>query len=191
MLKFIQTHGVGSDETAPYDVVLDKPYTVSEFINEVLTTRKSEWGDIEVKGAFFLKYRYGKAEQEIPEQYAKLPVKKAHASGGWSAMNYKLDVGLQGFLSDMDEKDVSPFEPDREKGKHETAKEIDWEQRRYEIAKECLVQRIDRKIEKMDILIQFIEESDVKKVANLMNKEFVKSCVSYADELIKELKGEK
>lgn len=92
MLKFVQTHGMGSDCTAPYDVELDRPYTVAEFINEVLTSRKNEWGEIEIKGAFSLKYRYGKTEQEIPEQYANLPVKKAHAAGGYSAMNYRLEI---------------------------------------------------------------------------------------------------
>lgn len=295
MLKFVQTHGMGSDCTAPYDVELDKPYTVAEFINEVLATRKNEWGTIEVKGAFSLKYRYGKTEQEIPEQYANLPVKKAHASGGWSAMDYYLKVEairspwlpkqinerlfariletgeivkvhgsvtiqfnerdqngnwrlppdelelrepkeegfpwrarilqtgevidirmekpifqymdaderdkfkdlskykleeIEFFYSDMDEKDMSPFEPNREKGKHETVKEIDWEQRRYEIAKDCFVREFNRIAEKIDKVIEDRSDVEAENIVNSTIKRLIKGCVGVADDLIKELKGE-
>ncbi len=95
MLKFVQTHATGGDCTAPYDVILDKPYTVSEFINEVLTTHKNEWGIIRVRGAFSINYRYGKMEKEIPEQYANLSIKKVQAAGGWSAMDHHREVGIR------------------------------------------------------------------------------------------------
>lgn len=103
MLKFVQTHATGGDCTAPYDVILDKPYTVSEFINEVLTTHKNEWGIIRVRGAFSINYRYGKMEKEIPEQYANLSIKKVQAAGGWSAMDYHIEVGIRvGFKKEME-----------------------------------------------------------------------------------------
>ena len=47
-MRFIQTHSMGSDCTAPYDIVDYQAKTVVEFINEMLHQRKSEWGDIEV-----------------------------------------------------------------------------------------------------------------------------------------------
>lgn len=105
-LKFIQTHAESRDCTAPYDVILDKPYTVEEFIREILTTRLGEWGEFVVrrKGSGWfdrmavVKYRYGKMENrdrektEIPDIIASLPVEEVKANGGWSAMNYHLII---------------------------------------------------------------------------------------------------
>lgn len=98
MLKFIQTHATGSDCTAPYDVKLDKPYTVGEFINEVLTTCPNDWGffDVRRKGSVYFTrmvrfaYNYGKMECSIPEEFASLPIKDVNASGGWSRIDYNL-----------------------------------------------------------------------------------------------------
>ena len=106
MLKFIQTHATGGDCTAPYDVILDKPYTVGEFINEVLTTRSNEWGKLIVrrKGSGYFdrmasaEYRYGEMRSyegkktTIPEEIASLPIKEVKAAGGWSAMDYNLII---------------------------------------------------------------------------------------------------
>ena len=44
MIKFIQTSEVFGDCSANYDVKLNKPHTVGEFINLVLVERKGEWG---------------------------------------------------------------------------------------------------------------------------------------------------
>lgn len=105
-LKFIQTHAESRDCTAPYDVILDKPYTVEEFIREIQTTRLGEWGEFVVrrKGSGWfdrmavVEYRYGKIENrdgektEIPDIIASLPVKEVKANGGWSAMSYHLII---------------------------------------------------------------------------------------------------
>lgn len=107
--KFIQTHAESRDCTAPYDVILDKPYTVEEFILEVLTTRAYEWGEFVIrrKGSNWFdrmavaEYRYGKMENrdrektEVPEMIAKLPIEEVKANGGWSAMNYHLIIKHQ------------------------------------------------------------------------------------------------
>lgn len=100
MLTFIQTHATGSDCTAPYDVIMDKPYTVGDFINEVFTTRPSEWGKFVVKckgGSHFgrmasAEYRYGAMEGAMPEEFAPLLVKEVKAAGGWSNMDYYLII---------------------------------------------------------------------------------------------------
>lgn len=92
MLKFIQTHSMGGDCTAPYDVELDRPYTVREFINEILAASPHEWGEIRVVGCFSIKYRYGKIEDIIPARYADLSVSEVKASGGYSAMNYRIKL---------------------------------------------------------------------------------------------------
>ncbi|MDE6754477.1 MAG: hypothetical protein K2J82_07680 [Muribaculaceae bacterium] len=100
-LKFIQTHEASRDCTAPYDVVLDKPYTITEFIHEVLTTRPNEWGQFNIrqKGSNWLdrmavvEYRYGKMENRDWEKIvASLPIEEVKARGGWSAMDYDLII---------------------------------------------------------------------------------------------------
>lgn len=105
-LKFIQTHAAGGDCIAPYDVILDKSYTVAEFIREVLTTRSNEWGEFEIRrkgscwldGMAVVEYRYGKLENrdrektEIPQRMASLPIEEVKARGGWSAMSYVLII---------------------------------------------------------------------------------------------------
>ena len=48
-MRFIQTHSMGSDCTAPYDVEDYKAKTVREFIDELLKERRNEFGEIEVK----------------------------------------------------------------------------------------------------------------------------------------------
>lgn len=100
MIKLIQTHAPGGDACAPYDVKFDKPHTVGEFVNEVLTTRKNEWGSFDLRhngcGYFdrFLsvKYRYGELIGELPEDITKLSIIGATAYGGWSAMDYNITV---------------------------------------------------------------------------------------------------
>lgn len=104
--RLIQTHAESRDCTAPYDVQLDKPYTVAEFVREVLVTRPNEWGNFYVrhKGSRWLdriatvEYRYGKMESrnsektEVPEEFNSLPVLEVKARGGWSAMDYDLII---------------------------------------------------------------------------------------------------
>ncbi len=103
MIKLIQTRPESRDCTAPYDVKFDKPYTIGELVNEVLTTRRNGWGDFEVRegGSWFkpticrVDYRYGKLMGELPEDIAKLPIVRATAYGGWSAMDYNIIVEKQ------------------------------------------------------------------------------------------------
>lgn len=106
MLKFIQTHEASRDCTAPYDVQLDKPYTVAEFIREILVARPNEWGKFYVrrKGSDWMdrmaviEYRYGKMESRdgeklvIPEEFATLSIKEVEARGGYTAMDYDLII---------------------------------------------------------------------------------------------------
>lgn len=93
MLKFIQTHPPGSDCTAPYDVILDKPYTVGEFINEVLTTRSNEWGSFHLTYYTMMDYDRGKIiKNNIPDECMSMRIKEVKASGGWSAMDYYIKL---------------------------------------------------------------------------------------------------
>lgn len=87
MMKFIQRAPTGSDETAPYYVVLDKPYLFGELVAEILT--QNEWGYIHFCGTL-IEYR-GSSVKNIRDDLLKLPVKQVKASGGWGNMNYHVE----------------------------------------------------------------------------------------------------
>jgi len=87
MMKFIQTAPTGSDETAPYNVVLDKPYTFGELVAEILT--KNEWGYIHFCGTL-IEYR-GSSIKDIRGDLLKHPVKVVKAAGGWGNMDYYVE----------------------------------------------------------------------------------------------------
>lgn len=96
MIRFEQVSETFGDCTANYSVHLDKPYSVSEFVEMVLTERKGEWGKFEIykPNVSWLEYesyayRYGKWEgSPIPEEIMKRKIVNVKAHGGWSAMDY-------------------------------------------------------------------------------------------------------
>ena len=101
MWKYIPTSETSSDCTQCYDVELDGSYTVEEFIHEVLDKRSDEWGYIRVKekrnksnlyGLPASENRYGSILTDLPEKYMNEIVKSVKADGGWSAMDYVLQV---------------------------------------------------------------------------------------------------
>lgn len=86
-----------SDCTAPYDVQLDKEYTVIEFISAVLTYYP-EWGYIgiyckgEIFGKPYCEYSHGRLLSSLPEEFWYKKVIKVKADGGWGNMDYLLWV---------------------------------------------------------------------------------------------------
>ena len=96
-MRFIQTHSMGSDCTAPYDVVDYQAKTIVEFINEMLQQCKSEWGDIEVWSdkrplPGRVDYKRGELLQEIPDDWQYKEVVKVISAGGWGRMDYRIYV---------------------------------------------------------------------------------------------------
>ena len=97
-MRFIQTHSMGSDCTAPYDVVDYQANTVVEFINEMLQQCNDEWGDIEVwadnKPLVYKRvdYKQGELLGEIPDEWQYKEVVKVIAAGGWGSMDYRIYV---------------------------------------------------------------------------------------------------
>lgn len=97
-MRFIQTHSMGSDCTAPYDIVDYQAKTAVEFINEMLQQCKSGWGDIEVwannKPLDYkhINYKRGELLEEIPDAWQYKEVTKVIASGGWGNMDYRIYV---------------------------------------------------------------------------------------------------
>ena len=98
MFKFKRTGGPFGDCTCNYDIEFDRPYTVAEFINEVLTERSDEWGYIRVVTGNSryegpkCEYRYGKLLSTLPEEYLDKHIAVCEANGGWTAMTYWLWV---------------------------------------------------------------------------------------------------
>lgn len=97
MFKLKQAGRERGDCTAPYDVILDKEYTVKEFI-ETVVSRDREWGyiGIAVKGSIFgdphCEYKWGKLLYDLPEEIHNKKVISVKADGGWSRMDYLLEV---------------------------------------------------------------------------------------------------
>ena len=92
MIKLTQTSKTFGDCTALYSVELDKPYTIDEFIKEVL--KRKEWGYIETDdGNFKCEYKENKIIiTEIPDEILTKPIIKVRANGGWSRMDYIIEV---------------------------------------------------------------------------------------------------
>ena len=97
-MRFIQTHSMGSDCTAPYEIVDYQAKTVVEFINEMLQQCKSKWGDIEVWADNMplvykhVDYKHGELLGEIPDEWQHKEVVKVISAGGWGLMDYRIYV---------------------------------------------------------------------------------------------------
>ena len=97
MIKLKQNTRTFGDETAGYAVELTKKYTVKEFVNEVLENDR-EWGYIGIScgGAIFgspnCEFRNGKLESSLPDDVMNKEISGVKASGGWSRMDYLLEL---------------------------------------------------------------------------------------------------
>lgn len=103
-MKFIKTGGPYGDQTSSYSVHLNdnfsmNDYTVNMFIEEVLKTK--DWGYIgiynlkerSVFGKPNIEYSHGKLKNENFEQsILDSKIKNIRASGGWSRMDYLLEL---------------------------------------------------------------------------------------------------
>lgn len=84
-----------SDCTAPYRVIITEGGTLKEFIDEVLTNHRGDWGYIGIRSdtSFFgdprMEYRWGKPiDREALAKYEDREVTAMKADGGWSRMDY-------------------------------------------------------------------------------------------------------
>lgn len=84
------------DETDGYDISFDKPYTVKEFIADILSTYQREWGGIRIRDGRTNEivsscgYRYGELTSEIRSDIMDKQIERAVGRGGWSCMDYVL-----------------------------------------------------------------------------------------------------
>lgn len=89
---------MGGDATYPYKVVMDKLYTVREFVEEAMSNTHT-WGAIRYTtsaddrfGTRLCEYRYGELIGEIDDSIANRQVRQAWGSGGWSCYDFVLLV---------------------------------------------------------------------------------------------------
>ena len=101
MFRLVTSTPERGDCTRGYDVILDKEYTVKEFIETVFEKLSGEWGYIGIhndEGDFSARvfgeprceYRYGKlSTPPLPNEYLEKKIVKATGDGGWSRMDYQ------------------------------------------------------------------------------------------------------
>ena len=90
-MRFVQTAPTGGDCTAPYDVYVDQDCTVKQFIDAVLTNK--EWGRIYVDRFGVVEYSQNEIiNNDLDEHVMSLLVGRIYAAGGWSNMDYHLEL---------------------------------------------------------------------------------------------------
>ena len=109
LFKLSQDGPSGPYETK-FNIDFEKPVTLNEFLNEVLSNNK-EWGDISVKDnsitryvegfpyhpSFYIEYKRGKfthtCREVFNEQKLNLIVTKANCVSGYSRTDYNITIG--------------------------------------------------------------------------------------------------
>lgn len=65
------------DCSAEYSVLLDKEYTIKEFVKEVLEKKEKEWGFITIKNHCSCEYSHGTLISSFPEEYMNKKIFRA------------------------------------------------------------------------------------------------------------------
>lgn len=107
MLELYFSGAMSSDCTASYYIYMDHPYTVKEFIDDVLAQFPDEWGYIQLykRGEIWgnnivrCKYKSSLLFSSLPEQYMDREVYAAEAWTGFSRMDITLTLQTKGFES--------------------------------------------------------------------------------------------
>lgn len=99
--KFTQTSRTFGDETALYDVQPNRRCTLGEVVEHVLN-KKREWGYLVIPALGRKEYRYGELlDGNFAENMRDAEVEKITANGGWSRMDYRIE------LASMSDKEIS------------------------------------------------------------------------------------
>lgn len=92
-MKLKKITEIGSDETAGYEVILEKTYMLIDLVKDILL--RGEHGEININDSidyYTLKYKNGILINEIPGYMSYKFVIKADASGGWGRMDYHIII---------------------------------------------------------------------------------------------------
>ena len=103
MFRMYASTPTRGDCTCGYSITLDKEYTVSEFIETVLTEKSGEWGyfgisvdegdfSARVFGSPCCEYKWGKLLYSLPTEYLDKKIIDVTGDGGWSRMDYLMKV---------------------------------------------------------------------------------------------------
>ena len=95
MFELIYSGKVYPDYTHTFDVLVDRQYTVKEFITEMLETRGMDWGIITVRQGYKKRngeYSRGYITETIKDIDGNSIIKEIHASGCFSNINYVIDI---------------------------------------------------------------------------------------------------
>ena len=99
MFRLIRSTPEAGDCTCGYKVLLDKEYTVQEFVDTILFEKKKEWGYVIIYNPsdFFestrIEYKYGEIKSEkFGNDILNKKVLNVSASGGYSRMDYVLHI---------------------------------------------------------------------------------------------------
>lgn len=97
--KLVCTGGPYGDCCCSYDIELRGEWTVQEFVEAVLKKNGNEWGYFYIGGGrnmfdkpYRAEYRYGKLKEPIQGKIARRKIKRVTAHGGWSLMDYTVDI---------------------------------------------------------------------------------------------------
>lgn len=97
----ITFHQKGPEENGvtPYEVILDKSYTVREFIKDILQERTFDKGVFYIpnpkEGFPIIEYAYGHTRYGfvIPDRFGCLNVKSVTVKVRWSQIDYYIETG--------------------------------------------------------------------------------------------------
>lgn len=88
-----------SDQTFVYEVTIQKPMTVGEFIKEWMTTRLDEWGYFGIYDGKTIfgnpqcGYLDGKITSDpIPDEYLNAEIDTVLGSGGWTRSDFMFKI---------------------------------------------------------------------------------------------------
>ena len=107
MLELNCAGNTSSDCATPYDISMNHPYTVKEFIGDMLIQFPGEWGYIQLykRGEIWgdnivrCRYRNGHLQASLPDKYMDREVYAAKAWAGFSRMDVTLTLQTKGFES--------------------------------------------------------------------------------------------
>lgn len=107
MLGFECIGTMSSDCTTPYYFSMDHPYSVKDFIEDMLAQFPNEWGHIQLykrgeiwgKNIVQCEYEYSRLKTLLPEKYMNREVYMAEAWAGFSRMDIVLTLQTKGFES--------------------------------------------------------------------------------------------
>lgn len=88
-------------------ITMDHPYTVKEFVNDVLRQFPNHWGYIQLykrgeiwgKDVVQCEYEYGHLKTSLPERYINREVYKAEVKNGVPSMDITLTLQTKGYES--------------------------------------------------------------------------------------------